>query len=153
MAHRDQIAFADEDVRLAEGDPALDQLRRPRHDEQGLAVLLDLGPLVGVGGVLDREIVQVELLLHGAEQGRVRLVQPDPDHVAGLGPPARGLADGDVGDAPAVDIGTRGDDALSGHRLGGRCRQRRDVHGCNPGQNRQAKAPWLWPVYKAVRRG
>lgn len=89
MAHRDQITFADEDVGLAEDDAALDQLRRPRHDEQGFAILLDLGSLMGVVGVLDRELVQVELLLHRAEQRHVGLVQADPDHVAGLRPPAR----------------------------------------------------------------
>ena len=64
---------------------------------------------------------------------------PIHDHVAGLGPPARSLADGDIGDTPAVDIGAGSDDALSGHRFGGGGGQRRDVHGFNPGQDRQAK--------------
>ncbi|MFK4506258.1 hypothetical protein ABIF81_001436 [Bradyrhizobium daqingense] len=112
MTHRDQIAVTDENVRLAEGDPALDQLRGARDDEQGLAILLDLGTLMGVVGVLDGEIVQVELLLHRAKQRHVGLVQADPDHMTGLGPPTRCLADGDIGDAPAIDIGTGGDDAL-----------------------------------------
>ena len=58
-----------------DGDPALDQLRRSRHDEQAVAILLDLRPLVGMVGVLDSEIVQVELLLHAAEQRQIRLVQ------------------------------------------------------------------------------
>src|SRR6266702_4030093 len=33
VANRHEIAVADEDMRLAEGDPALDQLRRARNDE------------------------------------------------------------------------------------------------------------------------
>ena len=148
-----EIAVTDEDVGFTEGDAALDQLRRARDDEQGLAILLDLGPLMGVVGVLDGEFVQVELLLHRAEQRHVGLVQPDPDHMAGLGPPARSLADGDIGDAPAVDIGAGSDDALGGHRFGLGCGRRRDIHGFNPGRNRLAKMPRLWPVHKAARQG
>ena len=105
---------------LAEGDPALDQLRCARDDEQGLAILLDLRPLMGVVGVLDGELVQVELLLHGGKQRHVGLVQSDPDHVARLGPPACGLLDGDIGDAPAVYIGAGSDDTLGGHWFGRR---------------------------------
>lgn len=153
MAHRHQIAFADEDVRLAEGDAALDQLRGARDDEQSLAILLDLGPLMGVVGVLDGELVQIELLLHGAEERHVGFVQADPDHVSGLGPPARGLADGDIGNAAAVDIGAGRDDALGGHRFGRRCGQRRDVHGFNPGQFERPNRMRPWPVYKALCRG
>ncbi|MGY4287532.1 hypothetical protein ACVWXO_006752 [Bradyrhizobium sp. LM2.7] len=97
--------------------------------------MLDLRPLMGVVGVLDSELVQIELLLHGAEQSHVGLMQPDPDHVAGLGAPARRLADGDIGDAPSVDIGAGSDDAVGGNRLGGGCGQRRDIHGFNPGKS------------------
>jgi hypothetical protein len=50
-------------VRLAEGHAAVDQLRGARDDEQRLAVLLELGALVGVLGVLDGEVVQAELEL------------------------------------------------------------------------------------------
>jgi hypothetical protein len=139
-------------VRLAESDPALDQLRRARHDEQGLAILLDLRSLMGVVGVLDGELVQVELLLHRAEQRHVGLVQPDPDHVAGLRPPARSLADGDIGDAPAIDIGTGGNDALGGHRLGEGCGQRGDIHGFNPGRIDRPNGG-LWPVHNARGQG
>ena len=40
-----------------------------QHEEGGLAVLLELRPLVGVARVLDRELVQAELLLQPPELG------------------------------------------------------------------------------------
>ena len=61
MPHADDEALADEEVRLAEGDAAVDQLRGAGDDEERVAVLLDLRPLVGVLGVLDGEVVQAEL--------------------------------------------------------------------------------------------
>ena len=48
-------------------------------------VALELGPLVGVEGVLDGQRVQAELLLDGRQLLLARLVQADPDEVAGLG--------------------------------------------------------------------
>ena len=61
MAHRDEIAFANKQMRLAKRNPAVDQLRRPRHDEQAFAVLFDFRPLMGVVGIFNREAVQAEL--------------------------------------------------------------------------------------------
>src|SRR5439155_19537687 len=52
-------ARADEDVRLAEGDAMVAvrlELGGPQHDEQRVAVLLELWSLVGAERVLDREI-------------------------------------------------------------------------------------------------
>ena len=57
----DDVALAEEEMGLAEGDAAVDQLRGARDDEQRVAILLELGALVGVLGVLDGEVVQVEL--------------------------------------------------------------------------------------------
>jgi hypothetical protein len=107
-------------------------LRRSRHNEQAVAILLDLRPLMRVVGVLDREIVQVELLLHALQQRQTRLVQTDPHDVPGLAAPARRLLDGDIGDPAAIDIDTGRDDALGRHRLGRGGRQRRDIHGFHP---------------------
>ena len=117
---------------LAERDPAVDQLRRSRHDEQAVAILLDLRPLVGMVGVLDSEIVQVELLLHAAEQRQIRLVQPDPDHVSRLAAPVRGFVDRDIGNTPAVDVGAGGNDALGRDSIGRGGSQRHNSHGFNP---------------------
>ena len=46
--------------------------------------MLDLGPLVGAVRVLDRQVVEAELLLDLAQQLLARLVQPDPDEPVGL---------------------------------------------------------------------
>ena len=47
-------------------------------------VPLELGPLVGVEGVLDGQRVQPELLLDRRQLRLARLVQADPDEVARL---------------------------------------------------------------------
>ncbi len=56
--------------------------------------------------ILDREIVEAELVLHLAQQLLARLVQADPDEVAGIAP-AEDLADVGqvhVADAPPVGV-------------------------------------------------
>src|SRR5258707_5706355 len=119
-------------MRLAKRDPAVDQLRRPSHDEQAFAVLFDFRPLMGIVGVFDGEIVQVELFLHTGQERQIRLIEPDPDHVTGLAAPARRLIDGNIGDAPAVDINAGGDNAFGGDRIGRGGRLRYNIHGFNP---------------------
>ena len=64
---------------LAELDLAVHFLRGVQDDEQRIAVDLDLRALVRVVRVLDREVVQAELLLQLLEQRLVGLVQSDPD--------------------------------------------------------------------------
>ena len=132
MAHRDQISFADEQMGFAECDAVAVELRGARHDEQRVAILLDLRPLMGVVGILDREVMQFELPLHAAQQRHIRLMQADPHHVAGLAAPARGFFDGDVGDAPAIDIHTGRDNSLGagGHGRSNGCGCY--VHGFRP---------------------
>jgi hypothetical protein len=49
------------------------------HHEQGVVVAFQLGPLVGVHGVLDREFVQSERGGDALDLLAVRLVQADPD--------------------------------------------------------------------------
>ena len=111
MPDADDVALADEEVRLAEGDAAVDQLRGAGDDEERVAILLELRALVGVLGVLDGEVVQAELALHPLQQFAARLEQADPDDVAVLAGPVRRLLDGDVGDALAGAIDAGGDDA------------------------------------------
>lgn len=111
MLHADDEAAADEDVGLAEGDAALDQLGGAGDDEERVAVLLDLGPGVGVLGVLDGEVVEVELGLDAEEQVAARLQQADPDHVAVPARPGGGAIDGDVAHPPAVAVDAAGDHA------------------------------------------
>ncbi len=78
--------------------------------EQHVVVALDLGPLVRVHRVLDRERVQAEALGDPLELGLGRLVQPDPAERTGavrqllLGlDPAGGLARA-AGLAPALAV-------------------------------------------------
>jgi hypothetical protein len=117
---------------LAECDAAAVELCGACYDEQRVAILLDLRTLMGVVGVLDREIVQLELLLHAAEHRHVGLVQADPDHMVGLAAPARGFVDGDVGHPSSLDLDTGRDYASGGDRFV-LCNARRcDDHGFHP---------------------
>ena len=70
MPDADDIAGADEQMRLAEGDAPVDQLRGAGDDEQRVAILLDLRPLVRMLGILDGQVMQVELRLHARQQLR-----------------------------------------------------------------------------------
>jgi hypothetical protein len=113
VADRDHELGAEEQHDLAELDGlvGLDVAGRLEDHEQGVVVDLQLGSLVGVDGVLDGQLVQVELAPHRRELGRVGLVQADPDEgVVGTGglvglvqgelarPPPAVLVDGAVDD-------------------------------------------------------
>ena len=80
-------------------------LDRVQHDEQRVAVLLDLRPLVAVARVLDRELVQVELLLHLLELGLGGVLERHPDEAAGPREVVADLAHVDVGELAAVLVG------------------------------------------------
>lgn len=63
MADRDQEVRADEDVELGEIDLLLgvEVAGGAQDDEEGVAVALQLGALMGFEGVFDGEFVEVEL--------------------------------------------------------------------------------------------
>ena len=108
MAHRHDIALADEDVRLAEGDLAVDHLRGARDDEQRVAILLDLGILMRLAGILDGELMQV-----AAAPARVRSKPVEGSHrpIQTMCRPARpgaGLFDRDVAKPAALRIDAGG---------------------------------------------
>ena len=107
MPDRDDVAAADEDLGLAELDVAVDQERGAQDDEGRLAVLLELGPLVGVARVLDRELVELELPLELAQLVLVGLVDADPDEMAGPRRPGAALFDCDVRDLAPGAVGSR----------------------------------------------
>ena len=115
---RHDISFADEQMRLAERDAVALELRGARDDEQRVAILLDLRPLMGMVGIFDRKVMQLELSLHAAQHGEIGFMESDPDHVVGLAAPARGFIDRDVGDTPAFDVDAGCDHAAGGGRLG-----------------------------------
>ena len=55
MADGDHVAAPNEQVGLAEGDAPVHHLSRAGDDEQRLAILFELGPLMGLEGILDGE--------------------------------------------------------------------------------------------------
>ena len=90
MANGDHEARAEEDHHLADLDElvAVDIARGLEHDEERVAsVDLELGPLVGVDGVLDGQRVQLEVPADRLDHARARVVQPDPHEavLAGVG--------------------------------------------------------------------
>ena len=86
VADRDQEVGTDEDHHLAD----VDELLRPEvadgldDEEQRVAVDLELRPLVGADGVLDGELVELELAPDGVELGRGRLDQADPGEASAV---------------------------------------------------------------------
>jgi len=68
-------------MRLAEVDVVLldVHLSGPQHDEETMTIALQLRALMGQMGVLDRQVVERELLLDLPEELFIRLVQADPD--------------------------------------------------------------------------
>ena len=106
MAHGHHVLFAQEDVRLAEVDAAgrAVELRRAQNDKELVAVHLDLGSLVRKVRILDRQVVQVEGPLHLAQELFVRLVQANPDELAGLIQNVSDVVEIDIADPMAVGI-------------------------------------------------
>ena len=109
MTHGDDIAAAGEDMRLAELDLVVDKLRGAQRDEDRVAIDFELGALMREQRVLDRQVVQREPLLHGAQQLLVRLVQSDPGETA-VGLARAGFLQVELGTAPAGFIGDAVDD-------------------------------------------
>jgi hypothetical protein len=109
---RDDVILAEEDVGLAELEVTRDlgQVCRAQHHEHRVLVQLELGSLVCVVGVFDGEIVQPELLLHGAQDVLLRFVQTKPDElVVALESPAN-LLDADIRNSNATAVGGAIDD-------------------------------------------
>ena len=79
----DDEVRADEHVDLAglHGVLRVDVPERLEHQEQRVVVALELGPLVGVDGVLDGEVVQPEGDRHVLELDLAGFVQAEPDEV------------------------------------------------------------------------
>ena len=81
VADGDHEARAGEHHHLADLD-RLGAVHVPRgleHEEQRVAEHLELRPLVGVDGVLDRQRVQLEALAHRLDDLGARVVEADPD--------------------------------------------------------------------------
>ena len=75
----DHEAGPDEDEDLAELDVvALGEPGALENDEERIAVDLELRPLVGIDGVLDGQLVEIELALCRLELGHGRVQEADP---------------------------------------------------------------------------
>ena len=109
MAHRNDVAPADEDFGLPESDMVVDEKGGAQGNEGGLPIGFQLGPLVRVQGVLDRQLVQAELGLKLAEILFIGGFNADPDEVIGSCRPLAALADRDLGYLAAVAVGSRSD--------------------------------------------
>ena len=98
MADGEHEVRADEDVHLAELDllDVVEVAGGAQHDEQRVAVALQLRPLVGDDRVLDGELVQAELLGDGQQLRLGRPVQADPGHRARLLAQQRGAVSASV---------------------------------------------------------
>ncbi len=86
-----------------------------QHDEERVAVVLDLGALVAALGVLDGEGMQVELRLHQLERLGVALEEGHPDEAARHRKVAMDLVRPDFAEPLAVLVC----DAVDQHRGGG----------------------------------
>ena len=80
------------------------------HDEERRAVFLDLGPLVSLLRVLNRELVKGELLLQRRQLRRLGVFQRDPDKTVALGEMRSHLGQRNVGQLLAAIVGHTVDD-------------------------------------------
>ena len=78
------MVTADEHRGLAVPNLAVVQVGRAGDDEQLVAIDIDLGHLVGLQGVLDRQGVQVKALLQHVELFGCRLIEANPGELAVL---------------------------------------------------------------------
>jgi len=118
VAHRDHVVRAQEDHDLAgahdlAGGGQLVVLhvgRRLQHHEERVVVALELGPLVGVDGVLHRERVQVVLPGDRGQLVLGGLEEPQPDVAVSVGRHAQCFARGHRFLSHTVDVDGAVDD-------------------------------------------
>src|SRR5918993_1026170 len=96
VAHAHYEVFSHKEVDFAELDPLLlgRVAGRLEHDKERIPVALQLGPLVGVRRILDRQTVQAELPGDGRELLYRRLVEADPCNPAPVSDGLIGLLEG-----------------------------------------------------------
>src|SRR5689334_4093283 len=80
-----------------------------QHREQGFTVLLDFRTLMALARVLDRELVQVELLCHLVELRLRGLEQSHPDEAIGAMDVFADVGDRNVGELATVLVGNATD--------------------------------------------
>src|SRR3984957_11006923 len=114
MANADDEGLANEDGGLAIADLAVSEMGWACHHEQLVAIDVELWQLVCEERALDRQRVQVVILLELAQLRLARLEQSDPDEFGAIGCTADRLIERDRADPLAIAIETGGDDAHRG---------------------------------------
>src|SRR5690606_26140819 len=76
---RNQEAWPEKYMGLAEFYAVVGQRGGVKDDEQGIAVFFQFGALVRLAGIFDRQFVKAELGLHFLQHLLVRFVQAHPD--------------------------------------------------------------------------
>src|ERR1700748_825890 len=114
VANADDESFANEDGGLAIADLAVRQMGWARPDEKLGAIDVELWQLVCEERILDRQRMQVVILLELAQLRLARLEQSDPDKFGAIGCAADRLIERDRADSLAIAIETGGDDAHRG---------------------------------------
>jgi hypothetical protein len=74
-----RIVAPDKNIHLADMQCILAALDGMRHGEQRVAVLLDLRTLMAMTGILHRQLMQPEFMLHGRQFTRTGIDQGHPD--------------------------------------------------------------------------
>ena len=111
VANADDEGFANEDRGLAIADLAAHEMGWARHHEQLVAIDVELWQLMCEERILDRQWVQVVIILELTQLRLARLEQSDPDEFGAIGCAADRLIERDRADPLAVAIETGGDDA------------------------------------------
>src|SRR5688572_23716838 len=93
-------------MRFAKAHLAVNFLRRTQHDEQRIAVSLQLGPLVRAMSILHREIVQIEYLLALLHPLFTRLDLVEPDEPALLLHDIADFLDFNIADSAPLGVGS-----------------------------------------------
>ena len=145
VANADDEGFANEDRGLTIADLAVREMGWARHHEQLVAIDVELWQLVCEERILDRQRVQVVILLELAQLRLARLEQSDPDEFGAIGCTADRLIERDRAAPLTIAIETGGDDAHRG-RLSEAPRDAAAAHdrgGGNARTGRQHDVPSL----------
>ena len=96
---------------LTKSDAPTNQLCCSCNDEQRLAVLFNLRMLMGLAGILDCQIMQIELCLQALQDIRARLEQANPDDMTRPLRPFTRFLQSDIFDAASIGVDARCNDA------------------------------------------
>lgn len=108
VAGADDVAVAGKQLGFDKGQFAIGANGRVKHQKQCIAKGLQLGPGVPLKGVFQRQLMQVELSLQVAQLLTARVVQADPDKVAGLFRPLLALIKADSADFQPIAVNSGG---------------------------------------------